>query len=288
MRLVITGANGQVGRELVEMCHRLGDDVIYYAHHDLDIADQHAVRAVISQHRPEAVVNCAALTATETCESNRALAMRVNADGAGYVAVESRRVGAHLVHLSTDYVFSGDKGAPYTEDDEPGPINVYGQSKLAGEHAVLEAFPEATVVRTSWVCGAHGKNVVRTVLRLANEHATLRFVNDQYGSPTFTADLAPLLRSLADGHVNGLVHATNDGVATWFDVARSVLEAAGHDPNRVTAIPTEDLQPAPTLRRPKYSALANTRLEPLGSSLLPPWEPSLRQLVYQLVQQGKR
>jgi dTDP-4-dehydrorhamnose reductase len=195
------------------------------------------------------------------------------------VAEAARRSGAHLVHVSTDYVFSGDQAAPYTEWDDPAPRSVYGRSKLAGEREAIAGAPGATVVRTSWVSGAHGANMVKTVLRLAAEHPVLSFVDDQRGHPTFTADLAPLLRRLAVDRRPGVYHATNQGAVSWYEFAGAVLAAAGEDPSRVKPITTAELQPPRPAPRPANSVLDNAALRAAGVALLDDFHEPLARLV---------
>jgi dTDP-4-dehydrorhamnose reductase len=178
--------------------------------------------------------------------------------------------------LSTDYVFDGTGTRPYVEWDKTNPLSVYGLSKLGGER---EAGPDATIVRTSWVSGAHGKNMVRTVLQLANGDGPLRFVDDQRGRPTFTADLAGALLVLADSRLPGIFHVTNDGEATWFELVRAVLTAIGADAGRVEPISTAELDPPRPAPRPAYSVLDNAALRLSGLPLLPHWEDALERLV---------
>ena len=200
----------------------------------------------------------------------------INALGTRHVAEAARRVGAHVVYVSTDYVFDGTSPRPYVEWDPPNPMSVYGASKLGGEH---ELDPGSTVVRTSWVCGAHGANMVRTVLRLAGQPGPLRFVDDQRGSPTFTADLAGALAVLGTERLPGIFHVTNPGVTSWYGFARAVLEAAGHDPTRVEPIATAELDPPRPAPRPANSALDNAALRLMGMALLPDWRDGLERLV---------
>jgi dTDP-4-dehydrorhamnose reductase len=205
--------------------------------------------------------------------------MAVNALGTRHVAEGARQVGAHLCYLSTDYVFDGRATRPYTEWDEPNPLCVYGRSKLAGE---AELDPGHAVVRTSWVCGRHGANIVHTVLRLAAEGASLRFVDDQLGCPTFTSDLAEVVRSLALSRRPGVFHVTNQGPTTWFGFARAIMAAAGHDPDRVEAVTTDDLRPRRPAPRPANSVLDNAALRLSGLPPLPPWQEPLHRLVKEL------
>lgn len=218
MKVVVTGAGGQLGRDLVASCEVAGDEVIAFDRAALDIADAEAVSGTITPLRPDVVINCAAWTAVDACEADPERAIHTNADAVRYVRSAADAAGAHLVQISTDYVFDGRLRRPYRPDDSPNPMSVYGRSKRLGE---LRAGPDATIVRTSWVCGVHGHNMVHTVLRLLATHPTLRFVDDQIGNPSFTADLAPAIRSLAAERRGGIVHLTNatpdDAGVSWFE-----------------------------------------------------------------------
>ncbi|HXQ90894.1 MAG TPA: dTDP-4-dehydrorhamnose reductase [Acidimicrobiales bacterium] len=295
MRVLVTGAGGQLGTDLVDALSgrvptgglvndsatgRLGlrapCDVVAADHALLDVADRGAVLTMFEGLRPDVVVHAGAWTAVDACEGDPDRAFAVNALGTRHVAEGARRVGAHVAYVSTDYVFDGTSPRPYVEWDPPSPTSVYGRSKLAGER---ELDPGSTVVRTSWVCGAHGANMVRTVLRLAREPGPLRFVDDQWGSPTFTADLAGVLAVLAMDRLPGTFHVTNAGVTSWYGFARGVLEAAGHDPERVEPIATAELDPPRPAPRPANSVLDNAALRLMGRPALPDWRHALERLV---------
>jgi dTDP-4-dehydrorhamnose reductase len=226
------------------------------------------------------VVHAAAWTAVDACEADPERAFAVNALGTRHIVEAARAVGAHVTYLSTDYVFDGTLERPYREWDATNPQSVYGASKLAGER---ELDPGATIVRISWVCGRHGSNMVKTILRLAGEHDTLQFVGDQRGHPTFAEDVAPLVRRLAAERRSGVFHATNQGATTWFEFARAVLDAAGLDPERVRPISTADLDPPRPAPRPANSVLDNAVLRAEGIPLLPDHRESLAHLVRELV-----
>lgn len=276
-RVLVTGAGGQLGRELVAVFEAAGDDVVAASHGDLDVADRDAAVGVITAVAPDAVVHAGAWTAVDGCEGDPDRAFRVNALGTRHVAEGARRAGSYLCHISTDYVFDGAATVPYTEWDRPNPLSVYGRSKFGAEQ---ELDPGWSVVRPSWVCGFHGANMVKTALRLAAEPGELRFVDDQRGCPTFTADLAPAIRRLVAGRLPGIFHITNQGETTWFDFVRATLAVAGHDESRVVPVRTADVpRPAP---RPAYSVLDNAALRLSGLPLLGHWEESLERLVKEL------
>lgn len=275
--VLVTGAGGQVGREVVELLD--GVDVVGFDHSGLDVADAAAVTAKVAEFAPDAIVHCAAWTAVDACESDPEKAYRVNATGTRNVMAAARGVGAYVVAVSTDYVFDGTKPTPYVEDDEPNPQSVYGKSKLAGER---EVDPDCAVVRTSWVCGRYGANMVKTILRLAGEHDTLSFVSDQRGHPTIASDLARMLCVFVDRRPSGIWHVTNQGAVSWYEFAQAVLEAAGDDPSRVKPITTAELQPPRPAPRPANSVLDNRRLRDAGIDLLPDFRVSLQSLVAQV------
>jgi dTDP-4-dehydrorhamnose reductase len=280
MKVVITGAAGQLGADLVEHCTASGDDVVAVDRSSLDITDRDAVRRLLDAERPDALINAAAYTAVDDCERNEELAFDVNATAVGHVAEACGAVGAHLVHVSTDYVFDGTLDRPYREDDPPNPQSAYGRSKLAGE---IAAGPGSTIARTSWVCGEHGSNMVELVLRLAaNPDQQLAFVDDQRGHPTFTADLAPALRRLAVDRRPGIHHVTNQGVVSWFEFVAEILAAAGHDRERVRPLATADLDPPRPAPRPANSVLDDVAWRAAGYEPLRHFRQPLVELVARL------
>lgn len=282
MRVLVTGAGGQLGHDLVTHCSSLGDDVVACDHATLDLADPDSVRRVIAEASPDVVINSGAWTAVDACEADTDKADRVNGRGPGWIAEAAAGVGAHVVQLSTDYVFDGTKPDPYVESDPTNPLSAYGRSKLAGEVAVG---PTATIVRTAWVCGAHGANMVKTVLSLADRPA-LAFVDDQRGSPSFTADLAVAIRRLASERLAGTFHVTNQGATSWYGFVREVLESAGHDPSIVRPIATAELDPPRPAPRPANSVLDNAALRDHGLPLLPHYRESLDRLLVELGVRG--
>ncbi|HLI54331.1 MAG TPA: dTDP-4-dehydrorhamnose reductase [Acidimicrobiales bacterium] len=284
MRILVTGAGGQVGTDVVRLAEAAGHhEVLGASHGVLDVADRDAVMAAITAWRPDLVVHTAAWTAVDACESDRERAWRVNAFGCRNVAEAARAAGSHLVAVSTDYVFDGSSPEPYVEWDRPNPLSVYGASKRAGELEVAGLLAGATVVRTSWVCGPHGSNMVKTVLRLGAAGGPLRFVDDQRGCPTFTEDLARMLLELGVARRPGVFHVTNQGATTWYRFARDVLAAAGMDPSRVEPIATSDLDPPRPAPRPANSVLDNAALRMSGIPLLAEHHDPLERTVKGLV-----
>ncbi|WP_433658647.1 dTDP-4-dehydrorhamnose reductase [Nocardia sp. CA-128927] len=267
-RLVVTGAGGQLGQELI----RLAPDARALGRRDLDITDADAVAAVLEPG--DVVINCAAYTAVDLAESEVAAAFAGNETGPAVLAAACARIDARLIQLSTDYVFAGVHDRPYETIDPTGPVSVYGESKLAGEQAVLKLAPNAHVVRTAWVYAGRGSDFVATMLRLERERDTVNVVDDQLGAPTFAADLAAALLELA-GRPDAprLLHATNAGQATWFDLAQAVFEGVGADPERVRPCDSSAF-PRPA-RRPAYSVLSHRAWDEAGLTPLRQWQVAL-------------
>lgn len=295
----MTGAGGQVGHDLVAAlggrarspaggpaqpdwpgASELGaapHDVVAADRAGLDITNRDRVKRFMDEVRPEVVLHAAAWTDVDGCEVDPDRAFGVNALGTRNVAEAAHEVGAHVCYISTDYVFDGRSDRPYVEWDEPNPVSVYGRSKLGGEQ---ELFPGSTIVRTSWVCGAFGRNIVRTVLEAAP--AKMSFVDDQHGCPTFSEDLSLVVARLAIERRPGTFHVTNQGPTTWYAFARAVLEAAGFDPDLVRPISTAELSPPRPAPRPMFSVLDNASLRLSGIGLLPDWRQPLARLVRSL------
>ena len=274
MRLLVTGALGQLGTEVVAAFE--GHDVIATDLPELDITDRDAVLSAVTALAPDAIVNCAAFTAVDDCEARPELAFALNAMAVRYLVEAAARVGGQVCQISTDYVFDGEKAEPYHEWDATGPRSVYGSSKLAGEH---ELRPEDLLVRTSWLCSANGPNMVATILRLAGEHDELRFVDDQRGHPSFAPDVAAVIRRLIGDRRTGRYHVTNQGAGSWYEFARAVLAASGADPDRVSPIATADLDPPRPAYRPANSVLDNRALRLAGLPVPPHYEEPLAALV---------
>ncbi|HXS85758.1 MAG TPA: dTDP-4-dehydrorhamnose reductase [Mycobacterium sp.] len=274
-RIVIAGAGGQVGSFLAAEATRQGRDVLALTSSQWDIADPQRADEIVQAG--DVVINCAAYTAVDDAEREPDCAHAINAAGPGYIAQACARVGAQMVHISTDYVFDGSASRPYEPDDETRPLSVYGQTKLDGELAVLAALPQAVVVRTAWVyTGANGKDFVAAMRRLAAGDTVVNMVDDQTGSPTYTGDLVAALLEVADGKVhapNGIVHAANAGEVTRFGQTRAVFEILGADPERVRPVSSAE-NPRPAAR-PAYSALSGRQSQEAGLSPLRPWRDAL-------------
>jgi dTDP-4-dehydrorhamnose reductase len=284
MRVLVTGAGGQLGHDLVGLCTAAGDEVVACDHATLDVADRERVLQVVAVSAPDAVVHAGAWTNVDGCETDPDRAYAVNALGTRHVAEAARMVGARVCYVSTDYVFDGTGSRPYHEWDATNPVSVYGRSKLGGE-AVLG--PDDAIVRTSWVCGRHGRNFVRTVLTRAAQSQPLTVVDDQHGCPTFTEDLAAAIRMMVVARLPGLFHVTNQGATTWYRFARDAVEAAGFDVDLVSPIPTSALDPPRPAPRPAYSVLDNAALRLSGLPLLPDHHEPLERLAKELVSSGE-
>lgn len=287
MKILLTGAGGQLGRELMEQGPVRGLEFLAPPHGRLDITDRAAVEALIGAGGPDLAVNAAAYTAVDEAESHPDLALAVNRDGPANLAAACARAGVPLVHLSTDYVFDGQGTRPYGETDPTGPLGVYGRSKAEGEDRVRERLAEHLIVRTAWLYGVYGRNFVKTMLGLGRERTVLKVVNDQQGCPTYAADLAGVLIDVAlglgrgKGPAWGTYHWCGLGVTTWYELARTVFsEAARHETfrlERIEPIPTSEY-PTPAAR-PAYSALDSSRLFAWLGRNPPPWRESLARMI---------
>lgn len=289
-RIVITGADGQLGRYLRDRIVRVGAMPIGFSRNPsangdqcVDVTDRDAVHRAVDAARPDAIIHAAAYTDVDGCERDRERADLVNGQGSAIVAAAAVRSGAHMVMVSTDFVFPGDGDAPYSEDARPGPLSVYGASKRAGEVAVHAADPSFAVVRTAWLYGGAGKHFPRTVLTLLQNRDSIDVVDDEVGNPTFAGDLADALVQLVGIGAGGTFHLTNADSASRFDLAREVARVAGLDPERVRPISSAAFlasYPLPA-RRPADSRLFNTRAASLGITLRP-WREAIGAYIPQL------
>ncbi len=269
MKLLVVGAAGMLGRDVMLAAGNAGHQVIGFGHAELDIADAGAVAAKVESERPDVVINCAAWTDVDGAEEAEEAATRVNGEGAGNVAAAAASVGASVVYVGSDYVFDGSKGAPYVETDQTAPLSAYGRSKLAGEEATRVANKRHFVVRSAWLFGTGGRNFVETMLRLAADHGEVLVVRDQVGSPTYTWHLAYGIVRLIEGVEFGIHHMAAAGACSWYEFAREIFEQANVE-CKVMSATTEMLgRPAP---RPAYSALESQREHAIE---LPPWQDGL-------------
>lgn len=257
-----------LGTDLCAALSRAGWQVVAADVAEFDITDRGATYAFVQECSPAVIVNCAAYTAVDQAERNRDLAFRVNRDGARNLAAAAAAIGTPVLHMSTNYVFDGTKAGAYTEEDQPNPQSVYGESKLAGERAVREALAEHYIVRTAWLYGIHGKSFPQTMLRLAQEGRPIRVVNDQRGCPTYTEHLAEALIAIITRPNYGICHAVNSGSCTWYELACEVLRSAGVEAEVVPITTAEYPTPA---RRPANSVLDTSRLEQVYGISLPDW-----------------
>jgi dTDP-4-dehydrorhamnose reductase len=277
LRVLVAGAGGMVGRAVVAHCAALGDQVLAYERDRLDITNAAAVGETLERERPRTVINCAAWTQVDECQDDEERAYKVNAEGPRILAAESRRVGASLVTISTDYVFDGEKEGFYTQRDDPQPISIYGAAKLKGERLAQAASARTMIIRTGWIFGPGGRNFLSRVIELAQSGAPLSVIADSYGTPTYAKDLAKRLSQLAKLDLPGIYHVTNSGDgASYEEFARAALLAAGREAV-IESISMDSLKRrAP---RPRNSRLRCLVSEAIGLDPLPFWLDSLRDFV---------
>jgi dTDP-4-dehydrorhamnose reductase len=280
MKIAVIGANGQLGHDVVRAFVEQGDEVCQITHGDVELSSLDSVTRCLQAHGPDVVVNTAAMHHVENCEQQPERAYAVNATGSRNLAEVTRDLGAVLVHVSTDYVFDGSKGAPYVEGDVARPLNVYGKTKLEGERLVTAANPKHFVLRTAALYGNHpcrakgGQNFVDLMLRLARERGRLRVVDHEFTSPTATPDLARQIVALSRSDAYGLYHATAEGQCSWYEFAREILSVAGVEAKLEVASPTEFPMKVP---RPAYSVLENRGLKDRNLNLFRPWQAGLQE-----------
>lgn len=274
-KIMVTGAAGQLGNELRELAAVLADyRFSFFDREEFSLTDSDVLAATIVQEKPDFLINCAAYTAVDLAESNRDDAFAVNATAVGVMAKTCARISAHFLHLSTDYVFDGIQRTPLTEDSPAAPLNVYGESKLAGERLALENNPGAVIIRTSWVYSFYGKNFVKTMMRLMAEKESLSVVNDQWGSPTYAADLAAAILQVI-GSANwqpGIYHYSNEGVITWFDFASEIGRFLQ---TKCVVLPTTTASFPTPAKRPLFSAMDKSKIEQTYGVVLKDWKTSL-------------
>lgn len=272
MKVLVTGVKGQLGYDVMAELTKRNIEAIGVDIDEMDITDKISVEKVIGEAAPDVVVHCAAYTAVDAAEDNEALCRRVNADGTRNIAEVCKKLDCKMVYISTDYVFDGQGTRPWEPDDERHPLNVYGQTKYEGELAVQENLSKYFIVRIAWVFGKNGKNFVKTMLKLAETHDKLTVVNDQFGSPTYTYDLARLLVDMIQTDKYGIYHATNEGICTWYEFACEIFKQAGVK-IEVTPVPASEY-PAKA-KRPENSRLDKSKLTENGFERLPSWQDAL-------------
>ena len=266
MKILITGSNGMLGHDLIEVL-KDSHELVLTTSATLDITDKQKTIEFIRDNKPDIVINSAAYTDVDGCEENQELAYSVNGEGVRNLAIGCSEAKCPLVHISTDYVFDGSARDPIGEDGEIGPISVYGKSKLKGEEAILEILDEFFIIRTAWLYGINGKNFPKTMMELAKSHPEITVVYDEVGTPTYTPDLARAISELIETNYYGIYHLTNSGSCSWCEFARYIFEVAGVDVKVVPVTASEFARPAP---RPSYSVLENRKwvengFEPLRS-----------------------
>ena len=279
MKILVTGITGQLGHDVMAELAARGHEAVGATRQDMPLTDFPALRAHLMRVRPDAVIHCAAYTAVDRAEEEKTACMIVNGGATREIAAACRDLGAKLLYLSTDYVFPGTGDGFYEPDDEKGPQNAYGLSKLAGEEAIEELLTRYFIVRISWGFGVNGKNFVKTMLRLAETHDALTVVDDQVGSPTYTRDLARLLVDMVESEKYGVYHATNEGVCSWAEFAKEIFRQAGKN-TTVTPVPSS-AYPTPA-KRPKNSRLSKACLDAAGFCRLPPWQDALARYLEEL------
>ena len=273
MRVLVTGAKGQLGTDLMNELAKRGIEGIGVDVEEMDITDRDACMRVISEAKADAVIHCAAYTAVDAAEDHVDLCRRINGEGTRNVALACRETGAKLMYISTDYVFDGTGTRPWEPDDERHPLNVYGQTKYEGELAVEELTEKFFIVRIAWVFGVAGKNFIKTMLRLGEERGAVSVVDDQVGSPTYTYDLARLLVDMIQTDRYGRYHATNEGLCSWYEFTKQIFRQADMDQVQVTPV-TSDQFPAKATR-PSNSRMSKEKLQENGFTPLPTWQDAL-------------
>lgn len=288
LKILVTGGNGQLGKELQELSPAYSQfEFFFLTREDMPIDQFELVRNFFNTLKPAYCVNCAAYTAVDKAESEKDLAFQINGEAVGVLAAVCKEHNTRFIHISTDYVFNGEGTYPYTENFPAGPINVYGASKLQGENEALQLNPDSIIIRTSWVYSSFGKNFVKTMMRLMNGKDEVKVINDQIGSPTYAADLAELIlkiiancQSQFSSWKPGLYNFTNEGILSWYDFALAIKEITG-SPCDVKPIPTSEY-PTPA-KRPAYSVLDKTKIQENFGIQLSDWKKSLRRCIEKII-----
>ena len=276
MSVLITGANGQLGKELVKQFKQRDYRVFAMSRKDIDITNQVNVEEKILSYHPDVIIHAAAYTAVDLAEKNKKVAYETNALGSYYIACAAKKVGAKMVYISTDYVFNGEKSCPYTEEDEVNPLSTYGMSKWIGEKLVQSSLQESYIIRTSWLYGHEGNNFVKTMLYLAKQQKEINVVNDQVGSPTYTKDLVDVICRLL-GKRYGTYHVSNSDSCSWYEFAREIFLEVGNDPTLVKSVTTKEYG-ASTIR-PSYSVMECKKLKNEGIKMPRSWQSALHEFM---------
>jgi len=282
MKIFVTGRNGQLGFDVVKEGHFLGYEMHGFSSEELDITDRCQVMNHITTLKPEVIIHCAAYTAVDQAEDNQERCYEVNVDGTRYLVEAAKLIGAKFVYISTDYVFNGQGEEPFTEDDEVNPINYYGLTKLQGEQIVQENLDKFFIVRVSWVFGINGNNFVKTMLNLAESRVELNVVSDQFGSPTYTVDLARLLIDMISTEKFGIYHVSNEGYCSWSMFAEEILRQAQKN---VIVHPITTEQYLTKAKRPKNSRLCKLKLEKNSFQALPSWKDAIGRYLKELAKE---
>jgi len=286
MNILITGCNGQLGNEM-QLLEKQHPEHTYFNTDvaELDITNQEAIETFVTEHEIEGIVNCAAYTAVDKAESNKALCTALNTEAPAYLAMAIEKRGGWLVQISTDYVFDGTKHTPYVETDTPCPDSVYGSTKLAGELAVSKFCKRTMIIRTAWLYSTFGNNFVKTMIRLGQEKPELGVIFDQIGTPTYARDLAvAIFAAISQGIQPGVYHYSNEGVISWYDFTKAIHRIAGINTCKVRPLHTAEY-PTPA-NRPHYSVLDKTKIKQTYGIEVPYWEESLRECMESLCPQG--
>lgn len=280
MKLLVTGVKGQLGHDVVKECEKRGITAIGVDIEEMDITDAAACEKVIKEAKVDAVIHCAAYTAVDAAEDNTELCRKINAEGTENIVKVCRELNIKMMYFSTDYVFNGKGDRPWKTDDERSPLNVYGQTKYEGELAVENSLEKYFILRIAWVFGVNGKNFIKTMLRLGKEKGAVSVVNDQIGSPTYTADLAVLSVDMIQTDKYGTYHATNEGLCSWYEFACQIFNEANMDV-KVTPV-SSDAFPAKA-KRPSNSRMDKSKLTENGFSPLPGWQDALKRYLKEIL-----
>lgn len=283
MKVLVTGVKGQLGYDVVNELEKRGIEAVGVDIDEMDITDAASVNKVIKDTNPDAVIHCAAYTAVDAAEDNVEICRKVNATGTENIAKVCKELDCKMVYISTDYVFDGEGERPWEPDDKQEPLNVYGQTKYEGELAVKNTLDKFFIVRIAWVFGVNGKNFIKTMLNLGKTRDSLTVVNDQFGSPTYTYDLARLLVDMVLTEKYGFYHATNEGICTWYEFACEIFKVAGMD---VKVAPVSASEYPAKAKRPSNSRMSKEKLTQNGFEKLPTWQDALTRYIDTLKENG--